>query len=140
QIEVDFSTLIEDRKSKYGTPIMGGLIVIVPVVLITLLFNRNIETLIAIMIFIAAALLGGIDDVLNIFGKQRKIRSLGRILKLIRIHKSIIQRLKYIILFPWLAFERFMHIFESNPGTGLRAHEKLLVQFLLGGLLGIFVY
>src|SRR6185369_17753702 len=64
QIEVDFSTLIEDRKSKYGTPIMGGLIVIIPVVLITLLFNRNLETLIAIMIFIAAALLGGIDDVL----------------------------------------------------------------------------
>jgi phospho-N-acetylmuramoyl-pentapeptide-transferase len=140
QIGVDFSTIIEERKSKYGTPIMGGLIVVIPVVLITMLFNRNSATLLAILIFVAAALLGGIDDVLNIFGKHRKARSLARILKLIRIHKSIKARIQYVILLPWLAFERFMHMFESNPGTGLRAHEKLLVQLTLGGLLGLYVY
>jgi phospho-N-acetylmuramoyl-pentapeptide-transferase len=140
QIGVDFSTIIEDRKTKYGTPIMGGLIVIIPVLLITLLFNRSPATIIAMLIFVAAALLGGLDDVLNIFGKQRKVRNINRILKLIRVHKSKRERLKYIILFPWLAFERFMHMFESNPGTGLRAHEKLLVQLLLGAFLGVYVY
>jgi phospho-N-acetylmuramoyl-pentapeptide-transferase len=33
-----------------------------------------------------------------------------------------------------------MHIFESNPGTGLRAHEKLIIQALIGGILGIWAF
>lgn len=140
KIEVDFSTIIEERKAKYGTPIMGGVIVILPIVLLTVLFDRSLSTLLALLIFIAAAALGALDDLLNIFGKQRKVRSLLRVLKLIRVHKSPKQRIAYILLFPWFAFERFMHIFESNPGTGLRAHEKLLIQFILGGILGYYVY
>jgi phospho-N-acetylmuramoyl-pentapeptide-transferase len=33
-----------------------------------------------------------------------------------------------------------MHFFESNPGTGLRAHEKLLIQGLTGGILAIWIF
>jgi len=139
-IDVDFSTIIEERKVKYGTPVMGGIIVIVPVVVITLLFNQASETIMAIIIFMSAGLLGAIDDLLNIFGKERKAKSIMRVLKLIRVHKSIKRRFAYFVLFPWIVFERFMHIFESNPGSGLRAHEKLLVQLALGGVLGWFVY
>ena len=140
KIEVDFSTIIEERKSKYGTPIMGGIIVILPVVLITLLFNRSSATLLSLMLFLCAAFLGAVDDLLNIFGTQRKVRSIRRMIKLIRIHKSIKKRFIYFLFFPWFVFERFMHMFESNPGTGLRAHEKLIFQFILGGILGWFVY
>ena len=140
KIEVDFSTIIEERKAKYGTPIMGGVIVILPIVLITILFNSSSATLLSLLLFICAAFLGAIDDLLNIFGNQRKVRSIRRTLKLIRVHKSIKTRLAYIFLFPWIVFERFMHMFESNPGTGLRAHEKLIIQFLLGGILGWYVY
>lgn len=140
KIEVDFSTIIEERKSKYGTPIMGGVLVIIPVILITVLFNRSSSTLLAVLIFFASAMLGAIDDLLNIFGNQRKVRSLQRVLKLIRVHKSFKKRFVYLLLFPWFMFERFMHMFESNPGTGLRANEKLIIQLLLGGILGWYVY
>ena len=138
--EVDFSTLIESRKIKEGTPIMGGLIFIFSVMIVNIIFNFSLITVVILLIFSCAALLGAIDDILNIFGQARKARSIGRIIKLIKVHKSVLVRLQYLIFFPWFIFERFMHSFESNPGSGLRAHEKLIIQGILGIILGIFIY
>lgn len=140
KIEVDFSTLIEERKDKYGTPIMGGLIFVIAICIINLIFNLNIYTEIPLYLFAASALLGAIDDLLNIFGQPRKIKTLSRILKLIKVHKSIFVRIFYVLTLPWHLFSAFMHMFESNPGNGLRAHEKILIQTLIGGILGLWVY
>lgn len=140
KIDVDFSTLIEDRKQKYGTPIMGGLIFILAIIIINLLFNLNVFTRIPLMLFSMAALLGAADDLLNIFGEPRHFKSISRILTLIKVHKNWWQRFKLIVLFPWYVFVSIMHIFESNPGTGLRAHEKLIIQGLIGGVLGIWIF
>jgi phospho-N-acetylmuramoyl-pentapeptide-transferase len=137
--DVDFSTLIDDRKVKYGTPIMGGLIFILTILFINYSFNFNKYTSVPLHIFLATALLGALDDLLNIFGKQRKIKGLSRSFKLIRVHKNPFVRLKYLLLLPWTAFSAFMHMFESNPGTGLRAHEKLFIQMLLGIIFGFWV-
>lgn len=139
KIEVDFSTLIEDRKGKYGTPIMGGVLVILPVIIINILFNYSPAILLTTVIFFMAGLLGGIDDLLNIFGKTRKFRTIKRLLMLIRVHKDYKKRFLYFVTLPWFMFERFMHMFESNPGTGLRAHEKILVQIGLGVALGVYL-
>lgn len=140
KIEVDFSTLIEDRKDKYGTPIMGGLIFVLAILIINYIFNFNIYTSIPLHLIASAALLGAADDLLNIFGKARRLKTVDRVIKLIRVHKSILKRIFYIITLPWYMFSTLMHIFESNPGTGLRAHEKLLIQGLIGMILGIWVY
>ena len=139
KIDVDFSTLIEDRKTKYGTPIMGGLIFIIPIVLLNYFFNLNQYTFIPINLLLITGLLGAIDDLLNTFSKTRKVKSLTRSLTLIRVHKKPLVRIKNLILLPWTAFSSFMHMFESNPGAGLRAHEKLLVQTIIGVLLGLWV-
>jgi phospho-N-acetylmuramoyl-pentapeptide-transferase len=139
KIDVDFSTLIEDRKSKYGTPIMGGLIFIVPIVLLNYVFNLNQYTFIPVNLFFAIGLLGAMDDLMNTFGKERKIRTLSRSLKLLKVHKSIWKRITHFILLPWTAFGSLMHMFESNPGNGLRAHEKIVVQGLIGIILGYWV-
>jgi phospho-N-acetylmuramoyl-pentapeptide-transferase len=139
KIDVDFSTVIEERKGKYGIPIMGGIIFIISILLINYLFNFNRLTSVPLHIFFATALLGAIDDLLNIFGRQRKIRGLRRSFKLIRVHKSFLIRLKYFLLLPWTAFTAFMHMFESNPGSGLRANEKLFIQILLGIIFGFWV-
>ena len=71
KIDVDFSTLIEDRKGKYGTPIMGGLIFIIPILILNYFFNFNVFTSVPLHIFFATALLGALDDLMNIFGRQR---------------------------------------------------------------------
>jgi len=139
KIDVDFSTLIEERKVKYGTPIMGGLIFIVSILVLNYAFNNNNFTRIPLHLFFATALLGALDDLLNIFGKQRKIRTLGRTITLIKVHKNFFVRLKYLLLLPWTAFSTFMHLFESNPGSGLRAHEKITIQVILGVVFGFWV-
>lgn len=140
RIEVDFSTLIENRKSKLGTPIMGGLIVVLTVIILNLIYNFNGSTKVPLVVFSVSALLGAFDDVLNIYGKARKVRSIARIKKLISVHKSKIQRLKYILLLPWLAYQRFFYILGSNPGKGIQAHEKILVQSAAGLAVGWWLY
>lgn len=139
-IDVDFSALIESRKDKVGTPIMGGLIFVLPIIVFTLFLNFNSQTDIPILIFAVMALLGGIDDVLNIYGKARRMRTLSRVRKLIMVHKSKLVRFKYILAFPWYVYARLIHIFESNPGKGLFGHEKFLIQIILGTVLGYWVY
>ena len=140
KIEVDFSTLIEDRKSKYGTPIMGGLIFILTILAVNWIFNFNVFTRIPLNIIAITAMLGAADDLLNIFGSPRKFRNLDRSIKLIKVHKSIWVRLLTFIMLPWTLYVTIGHMFESNPGTGLRAHEKLLVQTMIGGVLGLWVF
>ncbi|HRP36688.1 MAG TPA: phospho-N-acetylmuramoyl-pentapeptide-transferase [Candidatus Dojkabacteria bacterium] len=127
-LDVDFSVLIESRKNKVGTPIMGGLIIILTVVILKLILNFNEVTAIPIILFISLALIGGLDDVLNLFGQKRKIRTLNRVIKLIKVHRNNLYRIKLFLGLPWITFHRIMRIFESNPGKGLFAHERLLLQ------------
>lgn len=127
-VDVDFSVLIESRKNKVGTPIMGGLIVVLTVIILNLILNFNETTAIPILLFILLAAVGGLDDILNLFGQKRKVRTLGRTLKLIRVHKDTVAKLRLTFSLPWTFFQRAMHVFESNPGKGLFAHERMLFQ------------
>lgn len=140
KIDVDFSTLIEDRKEKVGTPIMGGLIVVLSVLVTNFIINFNSATQIPLLIFLISALLGAFDDVLNIYGRERKVRRLSRIIKLIKVHKSKLKRIQYIVSLPWLAYKRFFYLLGSNPGKGIQAHEKILIQSLSGLILGLWIY
>lgn len=143
--EADFSNLIEKRKSKIGTPIMGGLIVVVTVVVLNLIFNRDVDqgvsgsVKIPMIIFLISAFLGAFDDVLNIYGKERKVRRIRRVLMLIKVHKDWYKRLLYILLLPWLVYKRFFYLLGSNPGKGIQAHEKILVQSIAGFLLAYWL-
>lgn len=140
RIEVDFSTLIEKRKLKVGTPIMGGLIIVLGVLILNLIFNFNGSTKVPLLVLALSAFLGAFDDVLNIYGRERKVRSVDRVIKLIKVHKSKVQRLKYILLLPWLSYKRFFFLLGSNPGKGIQAHEKVIVQALAGLAVGWWLY
>lgn len=138
--EFDF-TLKGDRHQKIGTPIMGGLLVIVTVTIVTVLFNWNREnTYVPIGVMGIAALLGATDDLLNIFGKKRRERKVAHIIKLIGIHKNWRMRLWYILILPWEAFRRAASIFGSHPGRGIQVHEKLFFQFLAGAITAWWIY
>ncbi|KKQ36333.1 MAG: Phospho N-acetylmuramoyl pentapeptide transferase, partial [candidate division WS6 bacterium GW2011_GWA2_37_6] len=140
RIEVDFSTLIEKRKLKVGTPIMGGSIVVISVLLLNALFNFNGSTKVPLLVFALSATLGAFDDVLNIYGKERKVRSMKRVMKLIKVHKNKLQRMKYILLLPWLAYKRFFYLIGSNPVKGIQAHEKVIIQAIAGLAVGWWLY
>jgi phospho-N-acetylmuramoyl-pentapeptide-transferase len=139
--DVDFSNLIEERKKKIGTPIMGGLIMVISFIVLNLIFNADSIQYISmpLLIFSISALLGGIDDILNIYGKPRKVLKLRRTLKLIKVHKNYIKRFIYLILLPWIIYKRIFYIIGSNPGKGVQAHEKILVQVISGLLLALWL-
>lgn len=126
---------IGHRLEKTGTPIMGGLLIVIIVLLITLLFNWDQRyTYVPVGVMCLAAALGAWDDILNVFGKKRKIRHLDQILKLIKVHKNKWYRLWLIITLPWLLFRNVFHIFSPQPTRGVLPHEKILLQFTAGAI------
>ena len=138
QSEFDVTKSINQKK---GTPIMGGLLVIVTVTLVTYFFNWDRRfTWVPIGVMLLAALLGGIDDVLHIYGHRRRNRKLKQVLKLIRVHKDWKQRLWLLITLPWSVFKRASLWLGSHPGKGVHVHEKLLLQFAAGAITAWWVY
>ncbi len=132
---------IESQRGKNNTPIMGGLLVIVTVAIITVAFNWSRSfTWVPIGIMLLSALLGGIDDLMNIFGTERRSRKLSHIIKLIKIHKEFKMRVWYIVTLPWTIFKRTSVWIGSRPGKGIHVHEKLLLQFIAGSITAWWVY
>lgn len=126
---------------KATTPVMGGLLVVVTVALITYLFNWNRSfTYVPIGVMIISAALGAIDDLLNIYGSERRSRKLGHILNLIRVHSDWKMRLWYAITLPWSAFKRLSVWFGSRTSKGVFVHEKLILQFIAGAIAAWWIY
>lgn len=132
---------IESRKGKDNTPIMGGLLVIITVAVISLIFNWSRSfTWVPLSVMLLSALLGGLDDLLNIFGTERRSRKLSHILMLIKVHKDLKMRIWYIVTLPWTLFKRTSVWIGSRPGKGVHVHEKLLLQFVAGTITAWWVY
>jgi phospho-N-acetylmuramoyl-pentapeptide-transferase len=129
-------------QGKIGTPIMGGLLVIVTVACMTMLFNWEREfTWVPIGVMLMASALGGVDDLMNIFNtKKRRNRKLKHVLRLIRVHKDWKQRLWLTITLPWTLFKRSSLWLGSHPGRGLHVHERILFQFLAGAITAWWIY
>jgi UDP-N-acetylmuramyl pentapeptide phosphotransferase/UDP-N-acetylglucosamine-1-phosphate transferase len=121
---------IESQRNKNRTPTMGGLLVIITVAVITLLFNWSRSyTWVPISVMMIASLLGALDDLLNIFGNERRSRKLSQIFTLIRVHNEMRMRLWYIITLPWSIFKRASVWIGSRTSKGIHVHEKLLLNF-----------
>ncbi|MFY9457407.1 MAG: hypothetical protein WAP23_00520 [Candidatus Spechtbacterales bacterium] len=133
----DFSDLIHSRKNKAGTPIFGGIIIVGIISFFTIAFNWHRETtFVPLGVLWLSAILGGADDLLNIFyTKERHPRTLGRISRLIVAHKNLRYRIWYFISFPWQAYKRLFYLLGSHPGKGVQAHEKIIIQLAIGGII-----
>ena len=58
------------HENKEGTPVMGGILFWVTTAVITLIFNLNrAETWLPLFALVAAAIIGAVDDILNVQGK-----------------------------------------------------------------------
>lgn len=129
------------RKSKAGVPIMGGLLIIVTVTAITVTLNWERKfTWVPIGVMLLSALLGGIDDILHIYGHERRSRKIRHVLTLIRVHKEWKQRLWLALTLPWAIFKRTTLWLGSHPGRGIHVHEKLILQTLAGGITAWWIY
>lgn len=126
---------------KAKTPVMGGLLIILTVAVITYFLNWNRSfTYVPIGVMLLSAGLGAIDDLLNIYGQERRSRKLDHVFRLIRVHSDWKMRIWYIITLPWTIFKRMSAWFGSRPGKGIFVHEKLLLQFIAGTITAWWVY
>jgi phospho-N-acetylmuramoyl-pentapeptide-transferase len=97
-------------------------------------------TWVPVGVMVLSALLGGIDDLLNIFGSERRSRKISQILTLIKVHKDFSMRLWYIITLPWSIFKRTSVWIGSKTSKGIHVHEKLLLQFAAGSITAWWIY
>jgi phospho-N-acetylmuramoyl-pentapeptide-transferase len=135
------ATSEQEGKRKIGTPIMGGLLVIITVAVMTMLLNWERKwTWVPIGVMLFSALLGGIDDVLHIYGHERRSRKLNQIIRLIKIHKHWHMRIWYIISLPWHTFKRVSVWLSRQQSRGVHIHEKLLLQFIAGAITAYWIY
>jgi phospho-N-acetylmuramoyl-pentapeptide-transferase len=126
---------------KATTPVMGGLLIVITVSVLTVLFNWNRSfTYVPIGVMLISALLGGIDDLMSVYGTERRSRKMGHILNLIRIHNDWKMRLWYTVTLPWSAFKRLSVWFGSRTRKGVFVHEKLILQFIAGVVTAWWVY
>ena len=141
QAEYDATLAMGARRSKRGVPVMGGLLIILTVAVITYLFNWERQfTWVPIGVMLLSATLGGLDDLLNIFGQKRRSRKLSQVFTLIKVHRHWYMRLFYVITLPWWIFKRTSVWLSRNPGKGIHVHEKLLFQFIAGAITAYWIY
>ncbi len=139
--ETDPTLGIDGRSGKAKTPIMGGLIIVLTVALLTICFNWDRQfTWVPIGGMLIAAVLGALDDLFSVIGKKRRDRSFRQTLVLMKVHKNSSARLWYFLTLPWVAFKKFASSFGSKRGTGVHAHEKLLLQFAAGAIAAWWIY
>lgn len=132
---------ISSQRGKDKTPVMGGLLIIITVAVITFYFNWSRSyTWVPIGVMLLSSMLGAIDDLLNIFGAERRSRKLKQILTLIKVHKDFKMRLWYVVTLPWSIFKRTSVWIGSNSSKGIHVHEKLLLQFAAGAITAWWVY
>src|ERR1035437_5398170 len=71
--------VIEGRQNRKQAPEMGGLLVIVTVAVLTYLFDwSRAYTWVPIGVMLISAFLGGIDDIMNIYGRERRSRKINQ--------------------------------------------------------------
>jgi phospho-N-acetylmuramoyl-pentapeptide-transferase len=140
KIENDFSSIVGERYVKAGTPIMGGIIIIFTIFVITFLTNWNEYTYIPIIVLLISALLGALDDLLNIFGRKRLVRPFQKHIRLAMVHKNWKKRVWLFVLIPWAAYKNIWYTLGSYPGKGIHAGEKIIVQTITGGIVAWWLF
>ena len=121
-------TLGERHLSKDGTPTLGGLIFIIPMIITLLLlwFKGSISLtynlVIVIFVFLAYALLGFVDDFLKIYYKNNKGLSI--------LFKLVVQTIIALV---------FFYIFIRNGGSPVLSISALNLRIDLGWTYGLFI-
>jgi len=124
---------IEARKEKLGTPIMGGLLMVLTTVAITLLFNLSREqTFLPLFCLVIAAVFGGLDDLLNIFGHAKLSNTVRGGINPIVTLSGFTWNSYNILLLPWNAFKELFRALGSYPTSGFKPWEKILIQIGVG--------
>lgn len=141
--KAELDAVLPGRQVKFGTPIMGGTIILIAIAVMMALFLRDWPyTFMVIIILFYGGIVGAIDEYTN---------TLGRTFKAIRLSKADKKSfslffvpnyfipVKRIILYPWKFFEEWLRAMGSEQ-RGLKSHYKLLLHISLAIIVCAFFY
>ncbi|MEA2020365.1 MAG: hypothetical protein U9M98_01470 [Patescibacteria group bacterium] len=137
--KIELDKKVENHAQKTGTPVMGGALVVVTVLVLNLVFNFSSQVGIVLLTLLLGAVLGAIDDFFNIFGHDKVSRAVRKGITPFVSFSDVTWGLYKIVLLPWQAFKEVFRAMGSYQG-GFKAHEKFLLQTMLGLFVGFFVY
>lgn len=123
---------IENHAKKTGTPVMGGLIILIPVIFLNLVLNFTAPVGLLLAVLLLGGLLGAADDLFNVFGHGRVSSAVRKGITPVVTFSGITWSVYKIILLPWQVFKEAFRAMGSYRG-GFKAHEKFLLQCLLAG-------
>lgn len=140
--KAELDAILPGKQVKFGTPIMGGAVIIFSALFLSAFFLREWEYFIPVMaILILGSVFGAIDEYTN---------TLGRTFRALRISKQrsgfslfpvggIAYRIKQVLLHPWKMFEEAIRVMGSEQ-RGMKAHYKFLMQVVLALIPVIYLY
>lgn len=131
---------IKVRALKAGTPIMGGILIVVSVVLVTWLFNLSSQSYLLIFLLLAGAVVGGVDDLRCVLGMRRGNNHNHQGSKPIFRWGDYRWTVKGMVLFPWVYFKEFFRALGSYPTSGFKPWEKTLLQAGIALVIGAWLY
>lgn len=139
RLKVDLDTILETHKAKVGVPLMGGLIVIIPIFLINLVFNSDSSVGFILTVVFLGGLIGLADDLLTVFGHERLTFRVRETVNPLVSYSEISWLFYRLLLKPWRIIKEFF-LGMGSQASGLRAHEKFLLELAVAGSAAAFLY
>lgn len=118
------------HREKVGVPLMGGLIVVLPVLFLNVFFNRAKEVDFLLVVVLGGAVIGLVDDLLNVFGHERLTLRVRESVNPLVAFSEMSWKIYRGLLWPWNKLKNFFTEMGSQA-SGLRAHEKFLLESFL---------
>lgn len=139
--KAELDAILPGKQVKFGTPIMGGAVIIFSTLFLSFFFLKDWEYFTPlVLILIVGSVFGGIDEYTN---------TLGRTFKALRISRhggfslfpvgGIAHKIKLILLHPWKMFEEAIRVMGSEQ-RGMKAHYKFFMQAVLALIPTVYLY
>lgn len=140
--KAELDAILPGKQVKFGTPIMGGTVIITSVLALSYFYLRGWEYFIPVaLILVVGAVFGAIDEYTN---------TLGRTFKALRISRQnngfslfpvggFLYKIKQALLHPWRLFEEAIRVMGSEQ-RGMKAHYKFLMQVVLALIPTVYLY
>lgn len=129
-IKQELANLVPGHKLKLGTLIMGGVIILFPLLLIDIfVLGKWDYSLVTALVLLYGAFIGFVDEYMNTLNRTFKLmRSIGSQDNLFQIKTRYGLAIKKFFIYPWQLFEELLRISGSTQGK-LSSAKKITMHF-----------
>lgn len=138
--KLDLDDKLPDRALKFGTPVMGGALIIISALIVLILFLNKWEFFIPFsLILIFGGIFGAIDEFINTIGRKGFSFAVRESVDAVVSKNSVVWAIYKVCLIPWDLFKEAFRVMGSTQ-RGFKTHEKFLLQSLIAFIGGYVLY